>query len=387
MADGTPFAARIGAIEISATAQVASAADQLRRQGVDVVDLGVGEPDFPTPEHIKQAAVRAIEQNFTRYTPTGGIPELKAAVCQRHATDFGTRYAPEECIVSVGGKHVIFNLTQVLLGHGDEVVISVPYWVTYRDVVEYAGGRCVFVDGVAGIASALSPRTKMVIVNSPCNPSGAVVEREEFERILHLTARRGIWLLTDESYCRFVYDGEPFSIASAEGAHDTVLVSGSVSKTYAMTGWRSGFGLAPAPVVAAMVKLQSHTTTNPTSVAQMAALEALRGPQDSVAVMLAEYRRRRDFIVEKLRAMPGVSIDAPRGAFYAYPDIRAALTRTSIPDTTEFARRLLDEQRLAVVPGTAFGTRDHIRISYAASPHELERGMQRLNRFLTEHSQ
>jgi aspartate aminotransferase len=386
MADGTTLAARIGAIEISATARVAAAADQLRRQGVEVVDLGVGEPDFPTPENVKQAGIRAIEQNFTRYTSTGGIPELKAAICARHAADFGTRYASEECIVSVGGKHVIFNYTQVLLGPGDEVVIPVPYWVTYKDVVEYAGARCVFADGFAGIAAAITSRTKMVIVNSPCNPSGAVLGREPFERILRLTSRRGIWLLTDESYCRFVYDGEPFSIAAADDAHATVLVSGSVSKTYAMTGWRIGFGLAPAPVVSAMVKLQSHTTTNPASVAQMAALEAVRGPQESVAMMLAEYRRRRDYIVERLRAMPGVSLDTPAGAFYAYPNIRAVLTRIAIPDVTEFARRLLDEQRLAVVPGSAFGTGDQIRISYAAAPRELERGMDRLNRFLTEHS-
>ena len=219
-----------------------------------MVDFGAGEPDFPTPDNIKQAAIRALEQNFTKYTPAGGTAELKKAVCERHAQDFGTDYKPAECMITVGGKHVIFNLMQALVNPGDEVVIPVPYWVTYKDVVNYAGGKCVFVDTdeakgftltAAMIEPHLTARTKMVIINSPSNPSGAVLDREEFEKIFQLTSSRGIYLMTDECYCKFLYDSEPFSIASLPGAKETVLVAGSLSKTYAMTGWRIGFGLVP----------------------------------------------------------------------------------------------------------------------------------------------
>ena len=252
--------------------KVSADAERLRGEGVDVVDFGAGEPDFPTPDNIKQAAVRALEQNFTKYTAAGGTLELKKAGCEMHARDFGTDYKPNECMITVGGKHAIFNLTQALVNPGDEVVIPVPYWVTYQDVVNYAGGKCVFVDtdearGFILTADMLEPhltaRTKLVIVNSPSNPSGAVVEREEFEKIYRLTSARGIYLMTDECYCKFLYDSEPFSIASLPGAKETVLVAGSLSKTYAMTGWRIGFGLVPPAIVQAMTKLQSHSTSNP----------------------------------------------------------------------------------------------------------------------------
>lgn len=389
------LAARISSISVSSTMKVAADAERLRVQGIDVVDFGAGEPDFPTPDNIKQAAIRAIEQNFTKYTPAGGTMELRQAVCDRHREDFGTDYKPAECIISVGGKHVIFNLTQSLINSGDEVVIPVPYWVTYKDVVNYAGGRCVFVDtdernGFSLTADMLephlTPRTKMVLINSPSNPSGAVIGRQEFEKIYRLTSERGIYLLTDECYCHFLYEGRPFSIASLPGAKDTVLVAGTVSKTYAMTGWRIGFALAPAAVIGAMVKLQSHSTSNPTSIAQKAAVEALRGPQDSVGVMLTEYRRRRDFVVQRLREIEGVACGEPKGAFYAYPNISEPLRQTNISSTLQFAQRLLEEAHLAVVPGEAFGTDHHIRISYATSMGELERGLDRLEKFITEKS-
>src|SRR4051794_27666623 len=330
------IAERISSISVSSTMKVASDAEKLRSEGVDVVDFGAGEPDFPTPDNIKQAAIRALDQNFTKYTAAGGTLELKTAVCERHAADFGTAYKPNECLITVGGKHVIFNLVQALIDPGDEVVIPVPYWVTYKDVVNYAGGKCVFVDtdeaqGFALTAAMIEPhlnkKTKLVIINSPSNPSGAVLDRGEFEKIFKLTAERGIYLMTDECYCKFLYDSEPFSIASLAGAKETVLVAGSLSKTYAMTGWRIGFGLAPTPLVVAMNKLQSHSTSNPTSISQKAAVEALRGPQESVGVMLAEYRKRRDFVVNRLRAIPGVQCAEPRGAFYAYPNVGVALGR------------------------------------------------------------
>ena len=327
---------RIALISVSSTMKVAADADRLRREGVDVVDFGAGEPDFPTPDNIKQAAINAINDNFTKYTPAGGTQELKQALCDRHREDYGTNYSPAECVVSVGGKHVIFNLAQVLLNPGDEVIIPVPYWVTYKDVVNYTGAKCVFVDtdeanGFTLTASMIEPymtdKTRMVIINSPSNPSGGVLERDEFEQIFQLTSRRGIWLMTDECYCRFVYDSEPYSIAATKGAKDTVLVAGSLSKTYSMTGWRIGFGLGPAAVMASINKLQSHSTSNPTSIAQKAAVEAVRGPQESVGIMLAEYARRRDFVIERLRQIPGVKITVPKGAFYAYPDISCALQK------------------------------------------------------------
>jgi aspartate aminotransferase len=390
-----PIAERISSISVSSTMKVSADAEKLRAQGEDVVDFGAGEPDFPTPDNIKRAAVHALEQNFTKYTPAGGTAELKLAVCERHAKDFGTSYSPSECIISVGGKHVIFNLIQALVNPGDEVVIPVPYWVTYKDVVNYAGGTCVFVEtdeqkGFAVTAAMIEPyltaRTRMVIVNSPSNPSGAIVDRAEFEKIYRLTSARGIYLMTDECYCKFLYDSEPFSIASLPGSKETVLVAGSLSKTYAMTGWRIGFGLVPAPIVTAMTKLQSHSTSNPNSIAQKASVEALRGPQDSVAAMLAEYRQRRDFVIQRLRAIPGVTCAKPRGAFYAYPNVGVVIGKNGIANTTQLAERLLADQRLAVVPGEAFGTLHHVRISYATSMKELERGLERLHHFVVKNS-
>jgi aspartate aminotransferase len=389
------IAERISTISVSSTMKVSADADKLRSEGVDVVDFGAGEPDFPTPDNIKQAAIRALDANFTKYTAAGGTAELKKAVCERHAADFGTSYQPSECLITVGGKHVIFNLIQALVNPGDEVIIPVPFWVTYKDVVNYAGGKCVFVntDEAAGftltadmIEPFLTDRTRMIIINSPSNPSGAVMDRGEFEKIFHLAKSRGIYLMTDECYCKFLYDSEPFSIASLPGAKETVLVAGSLSKTYAMTGWRIGFGLVPTPIVGAMTKLQSHSTSNPTSISQKAAVEALRGPQESVGIMLAEYRKRRDFVVQRLRQIPGVTCAEPRGAFYAYPNIGATFNYKGMGNTLQFAEKLLAEAHVAVVPGEAFGTDRHVRISYATSMHELERGLDRIHQFIVKNA-
>lgn len=391
MQDIQELSDRIALISVSSTMKVSADADRLRREGRDIVDFGAGEPDFPTPDNIKRAAIEAIGANFTKYTAAGGTPELKQAICERHATDYSTRYTPAECVIGVGGKHVIFNLMQVLINPGDEVVIPVPYWVTYKDVVNYAGGKCVFVETdeqegfrltAAMIEPHLTDRTRVILINSPSNPSGAVIDREEFERIHRLAVRRGAWLMTDECYCRFLYEGEPFSAASLPGAKDSVIVAGSLSKTYAMTGWRIGFGLAPAPVIGAILKLQSHSTSNPTSISQKAAVEALRGPQESVGVMLAEYSKRRDYVVGRLRAMPGVRIAEPMGAFYAYPNIGVALGKRGITSSLAFAERLLEQEGVAVVPGEAFGTDRHVRISYATSMQELEKGLNRIEKFL-----
>jgi aspartate aminotransferase len=370
--------------------KVMADADKLRREGVDVVDFSAGEPDFPTPENIKQAGIAAIEANFTKYTPAGGTADTKQAVVNRHKEEFGTDYKTSECIITVGGKHVLFEYTQALVNPGDEVIIPVPYWVTYKDIVNYAGGKCVFVETdeaegfnltAAMVEKSITPKTKIVIINSPSNPAGAIMAREEFDKLYHITAAKGIYLLTDECYSHFLYEGKPYSIASIKDSKPTVLVAGTVSKTYAMTGWRIGYGLAPEPIIGAMMKLQSHSTSNPTSIAQKAAIEALKGSQDSIPGMLAEYRKRRDFVVPRLREIPGITCSLPAGAFYAYPNIRGAITRGGMKTPLEFADRLLKEASVAVVPGEAFGTDDHVRISYATSMAELEKGLDRIQKF------
>ncbi|WP_321477305.1 pyridoxal phosphate-dependent aminotransferase [uncultured Paludibaculum sp.] len=389
------LADRISLISVSSTARVSAEAEKLRRAGVDVVDFGVGEPDFPTPDNIKRAAIAALDQNFTRYTAMPGVQELRQAVVDRHKADYGTSYSVPECVVSVGGKHAIFNMTQALVGEGDEVIIPIPYWVTYYDVVNYAGGKPVLVETseaegfaltAAQVEKAITAKTRLIIVNSPCNPSGALVEQAEFEKIAHLAKKRGIWLMTDECYCRFLYDSDPYSVASVPGMKDTVIVAGSLSKTYAMTGWRIGFTLAPAEVCTAIIKLQSHSTSNPTSIAQKGAIEALNGPQESVDVMLAEYRKRRDYVIGRLRAIPGITCAEPRGAFYAYPNISGALSPNGLRTPMEFAEKLLAEAHVAAVPGEAFGTEKHVRISYATSMENIQKGLDRLEGFVKKYS-
>jgi aspartate aminotransferase len=384
------LAQRISLISESSTMKVAAEADRLRREGVDVVDFSAGEPDFPTPDNVKLAAIKALDENFTKYTPVSGTLELKQAICNHHKGLYGTTYSVKECIANMGGKHAIFNLTQALLDPGDEVIIPVPYWVTFKDVVNYAGGKCVFAETdedegftlkASTIERAITPKTRMMILNSPANPSGAVYDRVELEKIFRMAKDRGIWILADECYERFLYSSEPFSLASLPGAKDTVVVAGSLSKTYAMTGWRMGFVLGPAAVVAGINKLQSHATSNPNSITQKAAIEALNGPQDSVVVMLAEYRRRREYVMERLRGMPGVKTQTPQGAFYAYPNVSAAFSG-GITNAFQFSEKLLAEEYVALVPGEAFGTTEHIRISYATSMKELERGLDRIQRFI-----
>jgi aspartate aminotransferase len=384
------LAQRISLISESSTMKVAAEADRLRREKVDVVDFSAGEPDFPTPDNIKNAAIEALNQNFTKYTPVSGTVELKQAICDHHKNLYGTAYGLKECIANMGGKHAIFNLTQALLDPGDEVIIPVPYWVTFKDVVNYAGGKCVFAETdeeegftlkASTVERCTTSKTRMIILNSPSNPSGAVFDRAELEKIFRMAKDRGIWILADECYERFLYNSEPFSLASLPGAKETVVVAGSLSKTYAMTGWRMGFVLGPAAVVAGINKLQSHATSNPNSITQKAAIEALNGPQDSVAAMLGEYRKRREYVLDRLRKIPGVKTQSPQGAFYAYPNVSAAY-RNGITNSLQFAEKLLAEESVALVPGEAFGTDDHVRISYATSMKELERGLDRIEHFI-----
>jgi aspartate aminotransferase len=384
------FSDRISRISVSSTAAVVAKADKLKASGVDVVDFGVGEPDFPTPENIKQAAIRAVNENFTKYTPTGGIRDLKQSIVERHAADFGSNYTAEECLVTVGGKHAIFEAIAASINHGDEVILPVPYWVSFLDIINYAGGKPVlletreeddFIARAGAVERLVTPKTRMIIINSPSNPTGAVVPREEMEKLLALAVGHGITLMTDECYCHFLYDQRrPFSLGSSRN-RDNLVIVGSLSKTYSMTGWRVGFALGPAKLLSNMLKLQSHSTSNPTSIAQKAAIEALRGPQQSVQAMLAEYHRRRDRIIQGLRAIPGIRCSMPHGAFYAYPNVAAYLNQDGLADTTVLAERLLDEAHVAVVPGPAFGTREHVRLSYATSLEQIEMGLERMTRF------
>ncbi len=384
---------RINRIQVSPTAVVINAAEQLKAKGVDVADFGPGEPDFPTPDHIKKAAIRAIEENRTKYTPTPGIMPLREAIAVWHKRELGSNYNAKECVVSVGGKHAIFNTISVLIQHGDEVILPAPYWVSFPDIIKYAGGTPVIVqtrpeDGfsakAAAIEKAITPKTKMLIVNSPSNPTGGVVDPDEYERILAVCKKHNIWLLGDECYSHFVYEPhQPFSIASAKDSKDRVIIIGSVSKTFAMTGWRIGYTLAPEPLVQAIIKVQSQSTSNPTSIAQYAALEAMRGTMDTVPPMLAEYAKRRKRIVEGLRDIPGVTCEWPGGAFYAFPNISAHLqgAHPLAKNCTELATALLDKAHVALVPGEAFGAPGFLRLSYATSIERIEEGLRRLSKF------
>ena len=384
------FSERMSRITVSHTAAVVAKAAKLKATGTKVVDFGAGEPDFPTPANIKRAAIQALEQNFTKYTPTGGIAELKTAIVERHAQDFGSSYAPEECLVTVGGKQAVFEAIVATVQQGDEVILPVPYWVSFLDIILYAGGKPVrletheeedFVVRAKDIDRLITPRTRMIIMDSPNNPTGAVVPPEELEKILALAEQHNMWLLSDECYCHFVYDGgKPFSLG-ASGNRENLIVVGSLSKTYAMTGWRIGFALGSTRLLAHMLSLQSHSTSNASSIVHKAAVEALTGPQDSVAAMLAEYDRRRRRIVAGLHSIPAIRCVLPKGAFYVYPNVSAYLNRQDLANTSALADRLLDEVCLALVPGSAFGTSDHVRISYATSQQQIDEGLQRLQAF------
>jgi aspartate aminotransferase len=379
---------RINRIEISATLAVVNEAEKLRAAGADLVDFGAGEPHFATPPHIKAAGIAAIEQDFTKYTAVAGTAELRDAIARRHGADFGSGYKREEVIASVGGKHALFNAVQVLVGHGDEVVVPVPYWVSFKDIVNYAGGRCVYVQteeqrgfqlSAEMLERAITPRTRAIILNSPCNPSGAVMPPDDIAAIVRLAHRRGIWVISDECYVYLNFTGDIFSAASLTDAREHLVIIGSLSKTYAMTGWRLGYALAPAVIVSAMQKLQSQSTSNPTSIVQKAAVAALNGPQECVAEMRADYIRLRDRVLAGLRGIPGTTCAEPQGAFYAYPNISAFLRGGAT--ASDIAGRLLREANVVTVPGEGFGTREHIRLSYATSAGEIDRGIERMRKF------
>jgi len=381
-------------VQPSATMAISAKAAALRRQGVDVVALSAGEPDFDTPRHIKDAAIRAIEEGFTKYTmPSSGIVELKEAICRKFAADNGLQYSVDEVIVNNGAKHCLFLAVMALVNPGDEVIIPAPYWVTYVEQPRLVGGEPVIVptSPASGLKltpeelrRAITPRTRLLYLNTPANPSGMVYSREELAALAEVAVEHGVWVLSDEVYEKLVYDGaEHVSIASLgpEIRARTVVVNG-VSKAYAMTGWRIGYAAGPAPVIAAMNKVQNHEVSHPASISQKAAVAALGGPQESIGQMRQAFDARRRYMVARLNALDGVSCRLPQGAFYAYPDVSALYGRRAgaraIADSVSLCEYLLDEAQVACVPGVGFGTQAHIRLSYATSMANIERAMDRI---------
>ncbi len=387
------FTGRIGRIEVSATMAVAAEAAKQRAQGVNLVDFGAGEPHFNTPQHIKDAAIAAINANFTRYTVVPGIPEVRKAIVERHAADFGSDYAIDEAIFTTGGKHALFDAIQILVDHGDEVILPVPYWVSFADIIQYAGGKVIFLKTkeaenfritAEAIEKAVTPKTKAIILNSPSNPAGSVVSAEDLERIVRLAHERKIFLLLDECYVYLNYAGKPVSGGSFTWAKEHIVILGSLSKTYAMTGWRAGFALASKSVTANLSKLQSQSTSNATSFVQKAAIAALTSSQECVSEFRAEFIGLRDYILAKLAEIPGITCTKPEGAFYVYPNISAFLGKGGIKTATELATRLLHEAHVVTVPGEAFGTAEHIRVSYPVTRQNIDEGTRRMGEFLAK---
>jgi len=389
------LARRVKKIKPSPTLAVDAKAKALLAQGIDVVGFGAGEPDFDTPDNIKEAAIKAIKSGFTKYTPAGGTEELKKAVCQKFKQDNNLDYTPPEILISCGAKHSLYNICQALFEEGDEVLIPSPYWVSYPDMVMLAGATPVIIKTTEktgfrmtarDLEQAITPKTKALILNSPSNPTGASYSKEDLTAIARVVLKKGITVISDEIYEKLIYDGFQFSsIASCDPAlkPQTIVVNG-VSKSYSMTGWRIGYAAGPKDVISAMTNIQSQSTSNPTSIAQKASLEALNGPQDFIPMMVKEFDRRRTYMVDRLNAMPGVSCFKPSGAFYAFPNVSGVYGRKAgsltIADSSTFAQYLLESVNVAVVPGVAFGADENIRLSYATSFANIEKGLDRIQK-------
>lgn len=374
-------------MEVSSTLAVLMEAERLRAEGVDLIDLGAGEPDFPTPRNVKDAAQKAIETNFTRYTATSGIAPLRTAIAEMMRRDFGAGYDPSEVLVTIGGKQAIFNAMATLLNPGDEVLIPSPYWVTFPEIAKFLRARPVFVDTepegflltARAVADAIGPRTRLLIINSPNNPTGRIIPPDELRRIVEVAVQHDVWVLSDECYLYFAYPpAAPFSAGQLpEELRSHLMLCGSFSKTHAMTGWRLGFALGPKPWIQAMLKVQSHSTSNANSITQKAAIEAATGPQDAVRAMIDEYKRRRDWVVPALNEIPGIECAMPEGAFYIMPDMRQLLGGR-VRDSIELSALLLNEARVVVTPGSAFGAEGYLRISYANSLEAIQEGVGRI---------
>ena len=389
----TLLADRTKLIKPSVTLAIAAKAGKLRSQGVDVVNFSAGEPDFDTPEHIKAAAVDALRKGMTKYTDVKGIEPLREAIAQKYRHEHGLNYRKEDVLVSCGAKHSLYNILQAVVNPGDEVLIPAPYWVSYSDMALLAGGvpRLIPTDESTGfrikpeqLQAALTPKTRVFLLNSPCNPTGATYDRDQLLAIAGILEKHDCLILADDIYEKIIYDGfEVHNLVTlCPSLKERTLIVNGVSKTYAMTGWRIGYALGPGDVIAAGAKIQSQSTSNPTSIAQAAALEAIRGAQDTVAMMVREFQKRRDVIVERLNKIAGIRCLKPEGAFYVFPNISGLLGKTAkgkqLSSPCDVADYLLDEAKVAGVPGEDFGSQQHIRFSYATSLEDIEKGCTRI---------
>jgi len=393
------LADRVKLIKPSPTLAVSAKAKAMKAQGIDVIDFGAGEPDFDTPEFIKQAAVKALNAGFTKYTAAGGIDELKDAVVKKFKEENGLSYDRSQILISCGAKHSLYNLFQAVLNPGDQIVIPAPYWVSYPDMALLGGARPVFISAPEEkgfkispdqLHQALTPQTKLVVINSPSNPTGAAYTAAELKALAMVMEDHDLFVVSDECYEKMAFGGYRHVSIAAENPRlkEKTIVVNAVSKTYSMTGWRIGYAAGPKDVIAAMTNIQSQSTSNPTSFAQKGALAALTGPQDEVKKMVAEFEQRRDFTVAALRAMPRVTCSNPEGAFYVLPGFHAYLGKKwkggHIADDLEFSRFLLEEAKVAAVPGSAFGAPGHIRLSYATAIKNLEEGLNRIRRAIAQ---
>lgn len=386
------IADRVRQVGMSPTMKGTMEAERLRRQGVDVVDLGAGEPDFPTPAHITEAAIAAIRQQFTKYTANPGIAELREAVGQHYQQRYGVTYKADEVIITAGGKQALFHAALALFNPGDEVITHAPGWPTLVEQVKLAGARPVVVrthaeDGFALTADvllgAVTPNTRAIVINSPGNPTGALLSEAEARKLGRETSRRGIWLILDLCYEQLIYDGVPHNLPQilGEAQRDRLVLCGSMSKSYAMTGWRCGWMAAPKPIVSAANALQSHSTSNVNSITQRAAVTALTGPQNCVTEMLAEYKKRRDHVLGVLAGEPRFGCFVPQGAFYVFPDVSSFLSPAGTRTSIEFADGLLRDEHVVTTAGEAFDAPGFLRLSYAASVERLDEGLKRLFRY------
>ncbi len=390
---------RVSVISPSVTLAITAKAKKMRGEGIDVIGFGAGEPDFDTPVHIKEAAKKALDEGFTKYTPVSGMEELKEAICRKFNHDNNLDYSPQEIIVSCGAKHSIFNAIFVLCNEGDEVILPSPYWVSYPEMIKVAGARPVVVETTQKnnfkvtpqqLQEAITPKTKLFILNSPSNPTGMVYTKEELELIGNILIKRGIFCISDEVYEKIIYDGEEhISIASLGAAiKKLTFVINGVSKSYSMTGWRIGYAAGPEEIIQAMSNLQSHSTSNPTSISQKAALAALEGDEEFSSEMVAEFLKRRDYIVERLNSINGISCLKPQGAFYIFPDVSQIIGKTFkgqlVKDSVSLSEILLAEANVAVVSGSAFGADNYLRLSYAISMENISKGLDRIAEFVKE---
>ena len=388
-ASAFPVSDNVAEMKASSTLAAMQAAEAMRAAGVDVVDLGAGEPDFDTPQNIKDAAAEAMRAGRTKYTPTAGIRELQQAIIGFYQREFGAGYERNEVMATAGGKQAVFNAVVSLVNPGDEVLIPKPYWVTFPEIVTFARGNSVFIETEDNdfvltadmIRKAITRRTKLIILNSPSNPSGRVIPPAEFRQIMEIVAEHDLYAISDECYLRYVYP--PATVFSAASMRPELrrrlCIAGSFSKTYAMTGWRVGYSLANAEWTRAMLKVQGHSTSNATSISQAAATEALNGPQESVATMLAEYTRRREWLLSALNNIPGLRCPQPEGAFYAFPDVRGCF-KGKLHTSGDFVNELLEKEQTVLTDGAGFGAEGFIRISYATSLDRLEEGVKRIRR-------